>query len=175
MSNYFIFFDISPSPSINEAALRKKFLRNSKKYHPDFYTMESEEKQTEILELSTLNNHAYKVLKNFDHRLKHLLEIKGILADEGQNKLPQDFLMEMMDINEGIMDLQLDPSDEQFLKIKKAVDGFENELKSSVVAILTSYDDANVQKEELLALKNYYLKKRYLLRIHENLSTFAPQ
>ena len=175
MKDYFSFFEIAPSPSIDEVGLRKFFLRNSKKYHPDFYALESEEKQAEILELSTLNNQAYKILKDFDKRLKHLLELKGVLADEGQNKLPQEFLMEMMDINEGIMELQFESSDDTFLKIKKEVDGFEDELKSSIESILNNYDDTNAQDAELLALKNYYLKKRYLLRIHENLSTFAPQ
>ena len=149
-------------------------MHNSKKYHPDFYTLESDEKQAEILELSTLNNHAYKILKDFDKRLKHLLELKGALADEGQNKLPQDFLMEMMDINEGIMELQFNASEEQFFKIKKEVETFEETLQNTIESILNTYNDDSVSEEELLSLKNYYLKKRYLLRIHKNLSTFAP-
>lgn len=175
MKNYFSFFNIPIHPKVDEAGLRKKFLRNSKKYHPDFYTLESEKKQAEILELSTLNNHAYKVLKDADKRLKHLLELKGALADEGQNKLPQDFLMEMMDINEEIMELQFDASEGQFLTITKEVETFEQGLQSGINDLLSTYNDASVSEQELLLLKNYYLKKRYLLRIHKNLSTFAPQ
>ncbi len=173
--NYFSFFDIPISPSIDEGALRKKFLRKSKEYHPDFYTLESEEKQAEILELSTLNNQAYKILKDFDKRLKHLLDIKEALQEEGQNKLPQDFLMEMMDINEGVMELQFDPSEEHYSRIQAEIKLLENTLNQSIEPILKSYDDTNVKEEELEMLKNYYLKKRYLLRVLENLSTFAPQ
>ena len=174
MINYFDFFGIPLSPSLNGAELRRQFLANSKKYHPDFYTLEGEIKQAEILELSTLNNQAYKVLKDDDQRLKHLLEIKGVLAEEGQNSVPQDFLMEMMDINEGLMELEFEPDSEKVEAVKTAVEELENNMLAEVQSIIDHYDDQSVTAEELNSLKDYYLKKRYLLRIHKNLSTFAP-
>ncbi|NJN78060.1 MAG: DnaJ domain-containing protein [Saprospiraceae bacterium] len=79
---------------LNEKALKKKFYQLSKQFHPDFYTLESEEKQAEILELSTINNDAYKTLSDFDKRMEYILKEKGVYAEEGQNKVPQDFLME---------------------------------------------------------------------------------
>ncbi|PSR11288.1 MAG: Fe-S protein assembly co-chaperone HscB [Bacteroidetes bacterium] len=174
MTNYFSFFDLPVAPLLDEAVLRQKFLANSKKYHPDFFTLETDAKQAEILELSTLNNQAYKILKEEDQRLKHLLEIKGALAPEGQNTVPQDFLMEMMDINEGLMDLQLEPDPARRQEVEQAVKAFEDNLLDDVRAIMENYQDEHVTAGELTALKDYYLKKRYLLRIHKNLSTFAP-
>lgn len=173
MKNYFNFFDIAEHPLIDEAGLRKRFLLNSKKYHPDFYTLESEEKQKEILELSTLNNQAYKVLSDFDKRLEHLLRLKGCLGKEGENKLPQSFLMEMMDINEGIMELEFDASEENFKKISQSVSRFEEGLKTDIKHSLESYKAEDADGEILEQLKNYHLKKKYLLRIQENLSKFA--
>lgn len=174
MMNYFDFFGIPLSPSLDAGELRRQFLANSKKYHPDFYTLEGEIKQAEILELSTLNNQAYKVLKDDDQRLKHLLEIKGVLAEEGQNSVPQDFLMEMMDINEGLMELEFEPDSEKVKAVKTAVEELEKNMLAKVQSIIEHYDDQSVTTEELNSLKDYYLKKRYLLRIHKNLSTFAP-
>ena len=112
--NYFEFFEIPISFKVDEAALKRIFYANSKKYHPDFYTLESEEKQAEILELSTLNNQAYKTLSDFDKRMKYILDLKEILAEEGQNQLPQSFLMEMMDINEVLMELEFDFDTQKF-------------------------------------------------------------
>ena len=100
--NYFEFYDIPISFKIDAAALKRTFYRLSKKYHPDFFTQESEEKQAEILQLSSLNNEAYQTLSNFDRRMKYVLDLKGVLAEEGQNQIPQAFLMEMMEINEGL-------------------------------------------------------------------------
>ena len=38
---------------IDEKATKRKFYKLSKQFHPDFYTLESEEKQAEILEFNT--------------------------------------------------------------------------------------------------------------------------
>ncbi len=56
---YFEFYKIPLSFKVDKAALKRQFYALSKQYHPDFYTLASEEKQAEILELSTLNNKAY--------------------------------------------------------------------------------------------------------------------
>jgi molecular chaperone HscB len=171
--NYFEFFGIPISFKIDKSALKRTFYANSKKYHPDFFTLESEEKQTEILELSTLNNEAYKTLNDFDKRLKYILDIKGILEEEGQNKLPQTFLMEMMDLNEVMMELQFDYSEAEAEKVKQMVEAKEQEIYAEVADIIEAYDEKNTPDSELSKVKDYFLKKRYLLRIFENLNKFA--
>ena len=69
MTNYFDFYELPRSPKLDEALLRSRYLLMSKRYHPDFFTLESPEKQAEMLELSTLNNQAYQVLSEFEPRL----------------------------------------------------------------------------------------------------------
>ena len=106
--NYFAFFGLPEQLNIDQARLKTTFYENSKKFHPDFYTLASSEEQLSALENSTYNNEGYKVLQNFDSRLKYFLEINNQLAEEGQNQIPQDFLMEMMDFNEQLMELEFD-------------------------------------------------------------------
>jgi molecular chaperone HscB len=171
--NYFEFFEIPISFKLDEAELKRTFYANSKKYHPDFYTLESEEKQMEVLELSTLNNNAYKTLSDFDKRMKYILDVKGILGEEGKNKLPQEFLMEMMDINENLMELEFDFDQSNFDKVQKDLKLLESNLLKEVNPFLDNYDDNAPSEEELSVIKNYFLKKRYLLRIKENLNKFA--
>ena len=171
--NYFEFFDIPVSFLLDEAALKRAFYSNSKKYHPDFYTLESEEKQQEVLDLSTFNNNAYKTLSNFDKRMKYILDLKGALAEEGQNQIPQDFLMEMMDINENLMELEFDFDQQKYDEAVKGLETLESQLLQAVQPSIEKFDKNNSEEGELIAIKNYYLKKRYLLRIHENLNKFA--
>ncbi len=52
---YFDLYDLPISFLLDVKALKKKFYQLSKQFHPDFFTLESEEKQAEILELSTDN------------------------------------------------------------------------------------------------------------------------
>jgi molecular chaperone HscB len=172
--NYFEFYNLPVSFKLDEVALKKQFFSLSKKFHPDFYTLDSAEKQAEILELSTLNTEAYKTLSDSDRRMKYILELKGVMGEEGKNQLPQDFLMDMMDINEALMELEFDFDQNQYEKVKTDVQNIENQLFADVEPILNSYEDGTTPPSVLEQVKIFFLKKRYLLRILENLSTFAP-
>ena len=173
--NYFEFYDLPISFQLDEVALKRTFYANSKRYHPDFFTLENEERQDEILELSTLNTQAYKTLSDFDRRMKYVLELKNVFAEEGMNKLPQDFLMDMMDINEAIMELEFEFDEAAYQKVLNDVQTFENQILEEVKPIIEGYQDGVTPSYDLEKVKNFYLKKRYLLRILENVSKFAPQ
>lgn len=173
--NYFEFFDLPVSFQIDEPELKRRFYANSKNYHPDFYTLEGEEKQAEILELSTLNNEAYKTLADFDKRMKYILELKEALAEEGKNQVPQDFLMDMMDINEALMELEFDFDEIKYKTALQQIKAQESNIYAEVAPILEQYDDKKATAKELSVVKDFFLKKRYLLRIQENLSKFASQ
>ena len=173
--NYFEFYDIPLSFLPDPAQLKRIFYANSKKYHPDFFTQESAEKQDEILELSTLNNQAYQILKNPDQRMKYILQLKGILEEEGQNSIPQDFLMEMMELNEAMMELEFDPSPKALQQVQQNLETQETALYTAIHPLLEQYQDTPDQEESLNNIKEYYLKKRYLLRIRENLDKFASR
>ena len=166
--NYFELYNIPMTFKVDAAGLKKQFYANSKKYHPDFFATESDEKQAEILELSTLNNKAYKVLKNADARMKYILDEKGVYGKEGENKLPQEFLMEMMDINEVIMDLQFDPDEAKTAQAKAQIKSFEDELEASIAKALAN-ENAVEDDASLAIARDFYLKKKYLKRIYENL------
>ncbi len=171
--NFFEFYDLPISFILDNGALKRLFYTRSRAYHPDYFTLESAEKQAEILELSTLNTQAYKTLSNLDKRMHYILELKGILAEEGKNKIPQDFLADMMDINEAIMELEFDFDSESYQKVLTEVESIENELLKTLSPLLECYSDTEGGMETLEKIKKIYLKKRYLLRIRENLSKFA--
>jgi molecular chaperone HscB len=173
--NYFDFYNIPISFNVDAAALKKTFYSYSKKYHPDFYTLEGEERQAEILELSTLNTQAYKTLSDTERRMKYVLELTGGMGAEGQNKLPQDFLGDMMDINEAIMELEFDPNPEAAEQVKKEVQLIDNQLLADIKPVLDNYKHGETPNTALEKIKIFFLKKRYLFRIYENLSIFAAR
>jgi molecular chaperone HscB len=173
--NYFEFYNIPISFNVDAAALKKTFYGYSKKYHPDFFTLESEEEQAKILELSTLNTQAYKTLSDAERRMKYVLDLTGVMGEEGQNKLPQDFLGEMMDINEAIMELEFESNGEVAERVKKEVQDIDSQLVESIKPVLDNYKHGETPATELEKVKIFFLKKRYLLRIFENLSKFAAR
>jgi len=173
MTNYFEFYGLKPSFILDEGVLKRLFYKKSKEYHPDFYTLESDEKQAEILSLSTLNNKAYKTLSDFHKRIHHILDLHGMIEEEGQAQLPQSFLMEMMDVNEAIMELQFDPDPMQQTKILMDVQKIEDQMIEEVRPMMEGYDFEMPEQVRLQKIKDYYFKRKYLLRLKENLDKFA--
>lgn len=171
--NYFEFYDLPVTLKIDAIALKKQYIALSKKYHPDFFTQATPEEQAQVLEMASRNNEAYKVLSNRESRIQYVLELSG-QWQEGSQTLPQEFLMEMMDINEALMDLEFDADATKVATVKALVLGLEEELESNVSPILEKPAEMGLSDDDLKKIKEYFLKHKYLLRIKENLSKFAP-
>jgi molecular chaperone HscB len=176
LPDYFAFYDLPESFLLDEKALKNRYYALSRQYHPDFHASSAPEQQQRMLELSTQNTNAYRTLSSFDLRLQYILQRYGLL-EEGKQDLPADFLMEMMELNEQLMELEFEPDLAVVARVAAAVDRVENELEAEVRPLLEGYAslDAAAQTEARLQVRTYYLKRRYLLRIRESLSKFATR
>ena len=173
MSDYFSFYDLEPAFIIDEQLLRRKYLQFSREFHPDYYGLESEEKQAEALELSSKNNEAFKLLSDFDKRFAYILNVHGLL-DEQKNKtaLPQSFLFEMMEVNESLSELEFSFSRNAFEKLENDIKSLKNNLYKLIEPDLKNYRKESTDEKMLQRLLEYYLKKRYLNRLEERLNKF---
>ena len=158
----------NPDPKI----VRQKFYELSKKYHPDFYINESEEKQEEVLQLSTLNNKAFQVFGDLQRRIHYVLTLKGMLAEGDHYALPQSFLMEMMDVNEALMELQFEPDPEKLASITSEISAIETALQNELKDLTVAYDSQSPEGQDmtLKAIKDLYYRNKYLYRIRESLA-----
>src|SRR6185295_1723150 len=111
--NYFEFYDIPVSFRVNEEVVKKKYHELSRKFHPDFFISHPSEKQQEVLEMSMLNTRAFQTLSDFDKRMKYILELKNMIHEGERYELPPEFLMEMMDINETLIELKIKPDEKK--------------------------------------------------------------
>lgn len=175
--NYFEFYEIPHTFQPDQALVKKKFYSLSKSYHPDFFVNESEEKQAEILQLSTLNNKAFQTLSHPDKLLAYLLSLKGELVEGEKYGLPQTFLMEMMEVNEALMELEFDTDEEQLKKLTQTVADLENDLNTELEVLTTGFELANeqVQQQLLPQIKDIWYRKKYMLRIRESINKFATR
>jgi molecular chaperone HscB len=166
--NYFEIFGLPVQLKVDKADLPKRFFELSRKFHPDFYANSTPSEKGKSLEITANLNKAFKTFQNEDDTIKYTLQLKGLLEEEEKYQLPPDFLMEVLEINEKVMDAEDDPN----LKVhlQSAIDQLQTEIYEPVKEIIEHYQDGITTEKELLQVKEYYYKKKYLTRIRKELA-----
>ncbi|MBA3830259.1 MAG: Fe-S protein assembly co-chaperone HscB [Taibaiella sp.] len=174
MTDYFELYDLPLSFNPDAALVKKKFYELSRLYHPDRFIQAGNAQQQEALRMAALNNAAYKTLTNSDATMAYILKQQGLMEEEQKYSLPASFLGEMMDLNELVSEYETDPHNSALRD--DAENSIEAELKAwqmSVDALLKTADGKATEKTLLTKVKDYYFRRKYLLRIKERIATFA--
>lgn len=175
MIDYFVFYGLPETFLPDEAALKRLYYAKSRETHPDFHATSTPENQAEMLRQATLNTDAYRTLANPDQRMAYLLRRHGLFDEGKQEQLPPDFLMDMMDLNEQLMDLEIAPEPAAQARIVAEVNTLADTLDAGILPVLAGYEQlpSDHRPAALQQIRTYYLKKRYLLRIQQQVATFA--
>lgn len=174
MDNYYELYGLPEQFNINKAALRKKFLELSREFHPDRSATEDAVAQANALKQSAINNEAYKTLMDETSGMAYLLRLKAVLTDDEKYSLPPAFLMEMMELNELISEYEDAPEESKKREADAALAQALAAWERAVAPLRARYDSGERSEEILLQLKDFYFRKKYLLRIKDRLDTFAP-
>ena len=166
--NYFELYKIPVSFHPDLTEVKKQFYVLSRQYHPDFFGAADEAQKNESLELIALVNKAFKTFQDTDAIIQYILTLHKLIEAEEKYQLVPDFLMEVMDLNEQVMEL-----DHQNAAAKNSIQSSLNHLKESIYepvkSIMAYYQENNYSEKELLQVKDYYYKKKYLDRIEEEI------
>jgi molecular chaperone HscB len=163
--NFFELFGLPIAFKTDKNQLRLAFMNIQRASHPDKFIQGSEAEQELALEQSALANKGFTLLNNHEKIIPYVLEITGhIQADEKYNLAP-DFLMEMMELNEGWMDAD---SEEAKQNILNQINTLKNGIFSPIQAYLEADSIHVIPQEAMLQIKDYYYKKKYLDRILED-------
>lgn len=173
MKDYYSILEMPLSFRPDQGQLKRQFYELSRKYHPDLFTMEDDAAQEAALLKSGDINLAYKVLSDEQARISYLLHFLGVLNDGEHEVLPSEFLMEIMEINETIFDLEMDFDVEKRNAALQEVEVKKVELNKGLNHGIDLFENQEDKDEALKIIKENFLKMKYMLRIQENLSTFA--
>jgi molecular chaperone HscB len=168
--NYFELFELPVTLKVDKELVKKKYLELSRKYHPDYFVGKGGKEEQHALELSALLNKAFKTFNNKDETIKYTLSLKGLLAEEEKYQLEPGFLMQMMEINEELAELELDENPDKRMQVLQHLQEYEKELYEPVKTTIENYKENFTSKEELLQVKDYYFKKKYIRRLYQQLN-----
>ncbi len=163
---YFEIFGIPVQLKITPSRLSTRFFALSREFHPDFHAQADEATRAEMLEKSALLNKAWKTFQSPDETIKYVLQLKGLIEEEEKFQLPPEFLMEVMEINEALME----PEESDTAALGKRIDSLQTEIYAPVQKMVEHYQEGITSEKELLQVKEYYYKKKYLDRIRRQLA-----
>lgn len=167
--DYFDIFGIPVQLQVDKTGLHARFIALSRQFHPDYHAQAAADAQAEALDKSALLNKAYRTFQDTDETIRYVLLNKGLMEEEEKYTLPPTFLMEVMEINEQLMDG--DAGDAATREsVEKAINSIQTEIYEPVEKIITAYQEGATSTEELLQVKEYYYKKKYLDRIRRQLT-----
>ena len=152
--NYFELYEIPLSFKVEKAFLARRYFELQKRFHPDYFSQGTETEQSEALELSSQVNRAFRIFTNEEETIKYVLQLKGLLEEEEKYQLSTDFLMEMMELNETLSE-----------NSKQEISELVKKLYAEVSPIIENFNEATTSTADLLSVKEYYYKKKYLQRI----------
>jgi molecular chaperone HscB len=149
--------------------VKKQYFQLSRKYHPDFITTGTDEEKDEALEKSSLVNKAYKIFNNQDETIQYVLQLKGLLQEEEKYALPNEFLMEIMELNEELMDAKIEGNQIIIDNSKSSIINYQLSIKREIETIISAETIDNIDETSFLKVKDYYFKKKYLNRILDSI------
>jgi molecular chaperone HscB len=165
--NYFELLDLPVQLKVNKNDVRKKYLELSKQNHPDFFVNATAEEQQNVMDTFSSLNKALKTLSNPDETIRYVLQSKGLLEDEEKYQLSPDFLMQMMEVNEELAEIEDDTDPNQKIRLQQQLNNLQKEIYEPVAHTIENYQEGVTSEEELLQVKDYYFKKKYINRLHQ--------
>jgi molecular chaperone HscB len=102
-SSHFELFGLRQAFSIDLAALEKAYRDIQSRVHPDRFAHAGDAERRASLQWTTRVNEAYRALKSPVQRASHLLSLHGVdVAFETNTAMPQQFLMQQMELREAL-------------------------------------------------------------------------
>lgn len=165
MQNYFEHFGIPIAFEIDLNLLRKKYYEKSREFHPDINSNKPDQDFH-----TAYNNQAYKILLNPLSRLKYIIELTDGPIQENTQALPQEFLMQMMELHEAIFEAKESQDTGQLNRLMDELSLAESNAQKTIHPIFIDFDRGNRNSEILNQMKFYYFKLKYFIRLREHLS-----
>ena len=141
-SSHFELFGLPQAFSIDVSALEKAYREVQSRVHPDRFAHAGDAERRASLLWTTRVNEAFQVLKNPVSRARHLLELHGVdVAFETNTAMPQQFLMQQMELREALEAAVKSKDAGEVMKIQKGLAGDRQSLAKQLAQRIDAEKD----------------------------------
>jgi molecular chaperone HscB len=160
MQSHFELFGLPAAFAVEADRLEQSYRDIQSKVHPDRFAHAGDAERRASLQWTTRVNEAFQILKNPVKRAKHLLELHGVdVAFETNTAMPQDFLMQQMELREALEDAK-DPA---------ALDALRKNMLDEKSMLERQIGDAIDDKHDYAGAAGLVRKLQFLDRLDEEI------
>jgi molecular chaperone HscB len=185
-ADHFAVFGLPRAYPLDTRDLERRYKELTKQLHPDRWAKSDPRARRASLARTVQLNDAWRVLRDPVKRAEYLLSLAGVDVggEEGTRKLnaagervrvpvPQDLLMETMELREALMDARLKDDDAEVERLADEVRARRDRALANVARDLGPSADHDAAVRELVALRYY---QRFLEEVsaHEDARAEAP-
>ncbi|XP_039515810.1 iron-sulfur cluster co-chaperone protein HscB [Pimephales promelas] len=156
-TNYFDILNCAQTFSLDTQKLQKRYLELQRSLHPDNFGQKSLKEQEYSEEQSALVNKAYRTLQKPLSRAVYMLELQGVLLEEGTDATADPaFLLEVMEINESLAET----------RSQDEVNAIEQSVREKLKGLIEQMN-SSLNKGDLLTAKGLLAQMKYFTNIEE--------
>ena len=132
-SSHFELFGLPQAFSIDVQALEKAYRDIQSRVHPDRFAHAGDAERRASLQWTTRVNEAYRTLKSPVQRASHLLALRGVdVAFETNTAMPQQFLMQQMELREALEAAVARKDPQELTKLQKGLERDRESLEKAL-------------------------------------------
>ena len=140
--SFFELFGLTPAFALDAEALEASYREIQSRVHPDRFAHAGDAERRASLQWTTRVNEAFQVLKNPVSRAAHLLELQGVdVAFETNTAMPQQFLMQQMELREALESAVASKDPAQLSKIQAGLERDKASLEKQLAERIDASED----------------------------------
>ena len=167
--NYFRFFGLEQQFNLDLSALDQAYLAIQKEVHPDRHARGSDTEQRLAMQMATLANTAFQILKNPIQRGLYLCQLHGVDARlETNTAMPAAFLMRQMEWRENLEDQEDDLG-----ALEALAEEVEKSKRDTLVEITQAIDAAKNYERAAELLRGLLFIDKFALELDDAISVLV--
>ncbi len=167
--NYFRFFGLEQQFNLDLSALDQAYLAIQKEVHPDRHARGSDTEQRLAMQMATLANTAFQILKNPVQRGLYLCQLHGVDARlETNTAMPAAFLMKQMEWRENLED-----QDEDLGALEALAEEVDQSKRETLAEITQAIDAAKNYERAAELLRGLLFIDKFALELDDAISVLV--
>ena len=142
---------------LDRTEIERKYRELQRTLHPDMHAQKGADERRENLERAVQVNEAYRMLSDDVRRAEAVLAVRGIEPEEN-GVADQEFLMEVMELREGLMEARVANNLEQVQGLEAFVINKRDDAVADLLTTLADEDPDEADARDALGRLRYFAR-----------------